>query len=623
MISLNNISVGFGERILFDHLFLNINDGNRIGLVGPNGAGKTTILKIICGMYSPDSGEVTVTQGTRFGYLPQEGVYLSGRTLYEEMRSAFEEVVFLFKEKDTIEKQMAQNLEDSALKELLYRYSKIEEELEEREGYIIEYKIEKVLTGLGFSSDRWQDKTETFSGGWEIRIALGKILLTTPDVLLLDEPTNYLDTESITWLEKYLSDFRGTMIITSHDRYFMDKMVNRIVEIENGVLTEYSTNFSNYLIEKERRREQLLTAYKDQQKQIEHASRFVERFRAKASRARQVKSKEKQLSRIEKIVIPEVTKKVRFTFPLPPPCGRKVIELRKITTGYGVQVVLREITLEIERGDRIGIVGINGAGKSTLLKIIAGELEPIEGERILGDRVRVGYFGQRALELMDPENTLLEEMEEIAPQESQNRIRGVLGVFLFKRDEVYKKVKVLSGGETTRLGLARILINPVNLLILDEPSNHLDIYGRKALEDALKAYQGTLVFVTHDRYLLDQFARKIIEVKDHRINIYLGNYSDYITRKIKLEAYLKALQPSELKLDKRNSELRKRCEKLEAEIEKKEKRKRELNALLLNRSLEGSKVKAYLNEYGTIKKNLENLYKRWEELMEDFENMKA
>lgn len=627
MIRLSNISIEFQGKYLFKSLSWQVGDREKVALIGPNGVGKTTLLKIIARLVEPDEGSVEISKYSTLGYLPQEGITFAGKTLYQEMLSVFDNVKALFREKEQIEEDLARLPADSQRhEELIKRYGELQDEIDKKEGYTIENRIECILSGLGFNRDDWHKLTETFSGGWEMRIALGKLLLQEPTCLLLDEPTNYLDIESIAWLENYLKSFTDTIILTSHDCYFMDKIVDKVAELENGILTEYHTNFSNYLIEKEKRKELLLAAHKQQQKEIARIKTFIDRFGARKDTARRVKSRERMLAKVKEIAVPPIPKKIKFEFPTPPHCGHKVLELKGVSKGYDGRPVFDNVNLLIEKHDRIAVVGVNGAGKSTLLKILAGVLEPSEGKRILGKNVHIGYFAQRSLDMLNPNNTVLSELRAVAPMEQEGKLRNLLGAFLFSGDNVFKSVEVLSGGEKTRLAIAKILLKPSNLLILDEPTNHLDFSGREVLSNALKAYKGTIVMVTHDRSLIDQIAHKVIEVKDGKIKLYLGNYTDYIERKkqeVKTDEKskvfsLKGKKKRKMTAQQRDEKsfIRKELNRLENLIKEKEKRVSELKNMLVDPELfyDRDKVDSYISEYNDLKGEIEKLYEERKKL---------
>lgn len=613
MIELQNIGIEFQGKWLFKDVSWSIGNVDRIGLIGANGTGKTTLLRIIAGHINPDEGTVIRSKNSNIGYLPQENVTFSGRTLYNEMMGVFESVKLLFENKKSTETKFSKLKPNSKeFQELLKKYGEIEVEIDKIDGYTVENRVEKVLSGLGFDKNDWHKPTETFSGGWEMRIALGKLLLQNPDYLLLDEPTNFLDIESIIWLENYLKSFRGGIILVSHDRYFMDKLVKKITELEFGQLIRYSTNYSGYVKEKEKRRELILKTYKNQQEEIARIKSFIEKFRANASKAKLVKSREKMLERMKVITIPPSSKKVKFKFSPTPRSGDKVLELKGVSMEYGSKRVFENIDLLITRGERIAVVGVNGAGKTTLSKIFAGVLKSTKGERKLGANVRIGYFAQKTLEMLNPENTVLSELQIAAPQEQENRLRTFLGAFLFSGDGVFKYVKVLSGGEKTRLAIAKILINPINLLVLDEPTNHLDLAGRQVLEEALKVYMGTIVLVTHDRAIIDSIANKIIEVANGRIKVYFGNYADYMERKKETKKVKLPSQPKKVKKKEKN--IIKGISKIEKFIEEKEQRVYELEDLFGEPEIHSDieKIKSLTSEYKSLKQEIEKLYKEWE-----------
>ena len=628
MVQLRDIGVNFGGEFLFRNLSWHVGDGDRIGLVGRNGVGKTTLLKVTAGLLMPDEGEVGSAKGMTFGYLPQEEVVLKGKTVWAEAMANLEGITGLRSEQEQIERLLeSSHSQDSRLARLLRRYGELQERYENSEGYTLQVKVEKVLEGLGFASRDWHRPTETFSGGWQMRIALAKLLLAEPDVLLLDEPTNYLDIESMTWLEGYLADFPGAVVMVSHDRYFMDRVVNRISELEEGVLSDYSTDFSGYLFEKEGRRKVLLAAYKNQQKKIAQIQAFIERFRANQSKARLVKSREKTLEKLDRIIVPPKLKSIRFSFPPVPRCGRRALELKRVKKAYEGQVVFEGVDLLVEKGDRVAVVGVNGAGKSTLLRILAGVESPIEGERCADDRLLLQYFAQHTQDMLNPKKTVLGELEEIAPEGMRPQLRSLLGRFLFSGDSVFKLVKVLSGGEKARLAIAKVLLSPSNLLLLDEPTNHLDWQGREVLERAIKAYEGAVVLVTHDRHLIDQVASKIVEIENGRAKTYLGNYRDYSYRKERETAeVLPAEEPQRIgKKEERKLRAKERAEKssrlremarLESLIEEKESRLSELETLLSDPELysDGSRVRTLVLEQRALKGELQELYREWEVL---------
>lgn len=620
MIALQNIGIEFSGKWLFKDVSWNIGDEDRVGLIGANGTGKTTLLRIIAEHIHPDSGNLIKSKDLSIGYLPQESVTFAGRTLYDEMMSVFEPVKLLLKEKESIETRLGDfNAGSREYIELTKEHGEIEERIRMADAYTIENRVEKVLSGLGFMQSDWQKQTETFSGGWEMRIALGKLILGNPNYLLLDEPTNFLDIESIIWLENHLKTFKGAIVCVSHDRYFMDRLVKKVVEVEFGKLTSYSHNYSGYIKEKEKRRETIIKAYEEKQAEIARIKLFIEKFRANASKAKLVKSREKMLEKMEVIDLPMNARKLKFVFSPIPRAGDKVLELKNIGMQYGDKKVFGNVNCLITRGEKLAAVGVNGAGKTTLAKIIAGALNPGTGERKIGANVHIGYFAQKTLDLLTPGNTVLEELKIAAPMELEGKLRTFLGCFLFSGDDVFKQVKVLSGGEKTRLALAKILITPVNFLILDEPTNHLDLAGREMLEEALKSYHGTIVLVTHDRAVIDGIANKIIEVAGGIIRTYTGNYSDYMAEKFgepKKENKIHRKVAENAKSTKEDP-IEKKA-RLEQVIERKEKRRADIEKLILEPGIytNAGKSRSLQVEYKGIQKELEKLYEEVEKISE-------
>jgi len=639
MVQLENVGVAFRGEYLFRNLTWHLRDGERAGLVGPNGAGKTTLLRILSGLITPDEGTITMTKGTTFGYLPQEEVTMGGVTLYEEVLSARGGVVGLRDEQERIEAELlyAQDGSDEAAA-LLKRYGELQEEFERRDGYSLKAEVESVLFGLGFREGELKKRTEEFSGGWQMRIALAKLLLENPNVLLLDEPTNHLDLESMTWLEDYLDRYDGTIVTVSHDRYFMDRVAETTAELESGKLSMFPVNYTAYLEEKTRRFESLAVEQKHQQERIEQLERFIERFKAKASKAAQARSKKKALARIERIEMGQGGKALRFEFPAAPRCARRALELIGARKVYGQSEVLRDVDLIVEREDRIAVVGVNGAGKSTLLRILAGAEPLSSGERKSGVKVSLQYFSQRTAEMLSPEKTILEEVESVAPERTVQELRGLLGSFLFSGDDVNKRVRVLSGGEKCRLALAKSMLTPANVLLLDEPANHLDESGRAVFEDALGQYKGAFVIVSHDRYLVDRLARKILLVKDGSIKEYLGNYTDYLWKSSREgvekrngpETAPKRSQREERKEEKRREarmrqkayEKKKAVRRVELEIESLEGRAREIEKTLSDPEIyrDGDRVKDLVYEDRELREKLGPLYEKLEAALAQLED---
>jgi ATP-binding cassette subfamily F protein 3 len=529
MIHVEGLNKRYGERVLFDDVSWHVKKRDRIGLSGPNGSGKTTLLRMLAGLQEPDSGSIRMASDTTIGYLPQDGIVHHGRTVYEEVVLAFQELLSLKEEQHRIEDALAHATEDGeGHDKLLERYAEVTERFKHLGGWEIDARVADVLKGLGFSLSDQQRRTEEFSGGWQMRIALAKLLLARPNLLLMDEPTNHLDLPARNWLEEYLADYPGSVVLVSHDRYFLDATVKRITEVGLKTLTDYHGNYSHYVTEHTARMERLREAHRRQSEEVEKAEVFINRFRYTATKARQVQSRIKLLDKVERIEIPPERKKIRFKFPEAPRPGRVVLELKGVRKAYGENVVLRHLDLMIERGDRIALVGPNGAGKSTLMRLLAGDLHADEGVRLLGHKVVLDYFAQDQAAVLNPTRTVLEEMSSASSVSMAPLIRTILGGFLFGADDVFKKVAVLSGGERNRLALAKMLLSPSSVLLLDEPTNHLDLDSKEVLLEALEDYGGTLVFVSHDRYFVDNLATKVIEVGGGEAPLYPGGYEDFL-----------------------------------------------------------------------------------------------
>jgi ATP-binding cassette, subfamily F, member 3 len=529
MIHVEGLNKRYGERILFEDVSWHVRKRDRIGLSGPNGAGKTTLLRMLAGIEEPDSGSIRMASDTTIGYLPQDGIVHHGRTVYEEVVLAFEELLALKAEQHRIEDALAHATEDGdGHDRLLERYAGVTERFKHLGGWEIDARMADVLKGLGFSLADQQRRTEEFSGGWQMRIALAKLLLARPNLLLMDEPTNHLDLPARNWLEEYLADYPGSVVLVSHDRYFLDATVKRITELGLKTLTDYHGNYSHYAVEHAARMERLREAHRRQSEEIEKTEVFINRFRYTATKAKQVQSRIKLLDKVERIEIPPQRKRIRFKFPEAPRPGRVVLETKGVRKAYGDNVVLRHLDLMVERGDRIALVGPNGAGKSTLMRILAGVDRPDEGLRIEGHKVVLDYFAQDQAAVLNPARTVLEEMSSASSVSMAPMIRTILGGFLFEADDVFKKVAVLSGGERNRLALAKMLLRPSNVLVLDEPTNHLDLDSKEVLLGALEDYGGTLVFVSHDRYFVDKLATKVIEVGGGEAPLYPGGYEDFL-----------------------------------------------------------------------------------------------
>jgi ATP-binding cassette, subfamily F, member 3 len=537
MIQLSYAGKRFGPKLLFDDLDWLITPDARVGLVGANGTGKSTLLKILGGLETLDYGSITSAKNTTFGYLPQDGLSLEGRTVFDECMSVFANLRALEQEMEDLTHKISELDHTSAeYAQVADRYQRILTEFRVKDGYALDSQVGTVLDGLGFRKEDWTRQTEEFSGGWQMRIALAKLLLSKPNLLLLDEPTNHLDLETRNWLEQYLLQYPFAYVLISHDRYFLDVTVDRIIEIWNKRVNFYSGNYEKYLAQKQERRDSLVAAYKNQRDRIEQLEAFINRFRYQATKAKQVQSRIKELEKIERIEIPPDEKTIHFTFPQPNPSGRLVVEATDVAKSYGPKEVFRDANFTIQRGDRIALVGVNGAGKSTLIKLLTG-IEPLtEGALKLGHNVEPDYFAQDQYKELDPASRMLDDLSDVAPQKSITELRGVLGCFLFSEDDVFKPIGVLSGGERNRYALARMLLHPSNFLLLDEPTNHLDMRAKDVLLESLEKYNGTVVFVSHDRYFIDKLATRVFEIGGGRIEVFPGNYEDYLWRKQREEA---------------------------------------------------------------------------------------
>jgi ATP-binding cassette, subfamily F, member 3 len=532
MIQLTGAGKRFGPKILFEDLNWLITPKERVGIVGANGTGKSTLLKVLAGIEGLDYGSINVMKGIRAGYLPQDGITLSGRTVFDECLGVFAEIHALEAEQQELAHRLSE-LDHSTLQyqQISERYHHVQSEFTARDGYNIESRVGAVLTGLGFRREDWQRRVEEFSGGWQMRIALAKLLLEEPNLLLLDEPTNHLDLEARNWLESYLETYPNAFVLISHDRFFLDVTVSKIAEIWNKKIWFYTGGYSKYEQQKAERRAQIEAAYANQRDRIEQLEAFINRFRAQATKAKQVQSRIKELEKIERIEVPPDEKTIHFRFPQPKPSGRIVAEFRNVSKSYGEKHVFSGASFSIERGDRVSLVGINGAGKSTLIKLLSGEEPVSSGEYTLGHNVLVDYFAQDQYKALDTESTIIDDLAQVAPRSNNTELRSILGCFLFSEDDVFKRIGVLSGGERNRYALARMLMMPGNFLLLDEPTNHLDMRAKDVLLNALQEFNGTVVFVSHDRYFIDKLATRVIEVADGKVEVFPGNYEDYLWRK--------------------------------------------------------------------------------------------
>ena len=644
MLSVNHLDIRFGDKHLFKDISVRVHEGNRVGLVGVNGAGKSTLLKIMAGVAASDDGVISRARNFTVAYLPQESSALvSNNTLYEEAETAFAGLLALQAEAERIHQELAGKDADSeGFAALLQRQGEIQHELDGSEIYSIRARIEKVLQGLGFKQEDLEAPVTSFSGGWVMRLMLAKMLLAAPSLLLLDEPTNHLDLESLTWVEDFLRSYKGAMVIISHDRTFLDRTTKLTWEISLGRLTIYKGNYSYYVKEKEERREIERAAFDNQQQKIRQTMRFVERFRAKSTKAKQVQSRVRQLEKMDVLEMEEDERQIRFTFPPAPASGRDVLQIEGLTKSYQQKQVLRDVDLTLQRGDKVAVVGVNGAGKTTLVKIIAGLIDYDDGQIRFGANVKLSYFGQHQAQELSPQLTALDTMATTGVEMTITRTRSLLGAFLFRGEEVEKKVAVLSGGEKSRLALAKMIAMPANLMVLDEPTNHLDMSSQEVLQEAMAQYDGTIIVVSHNRYFLDTFVTKVLEVKDGHVAIYEGNITEYL-RKVQLiadeqgagepEDAAEASQrspddvPRENRKDKRKQEAEKRQERsrrlgpwskklteAENEIEKLERKKEEMERQLADPDLykDEHAWSRTSKDYEDCKRHLERWYERWE-----------
>ena len=569
MISINNLTVAYGGFTLLNEIDFHISDNDKIGLVGKNGAGKSTVLKLICGLQNPTSGKVAVPAGVKIGYLPQIMEHHKGRTVIEETMTAFSE---LFEEENeleriTIELAERQDYESQAYHDLIVRMNEINDRLSLRKSDNPQVQAERTLAGLGFKYEEFSRPTETFSQGWNMRIELAKILLTKPELLLLDEPSKHLDIESIEWLEGYLKDYRGSLVLISHDRKFLDNVTNRTVEIMLGRIHDYKVPYSKYLELRKERLEQQRAAYENQQRMIEKTEEFIERFRYKPTKSNQVQSRVKQLEKLERIEVDlEDKSALAVKFPPAPRSGDIAYKSVDMKVGYGEKVVFSDAQIEVRRGEKVALVGRNGEGKTTLMRVIMKELYPMDGESRLGHNVNVGYYAQNQEDILDKEDTVFGTLDRVAVGDVRLKLRDILGAFLFKGEDIDKKVAVLSGGERARLAMAKLILKPYNLLALDEPTNHMDIRSKDILKQALKSYDGTLIIVSHDRDFLDGLVDKLYEFRDGKVKEHLGGVQEFLERR-KLESF------SELERHNKQVET-----KSVEEVQKKEEAKQEYQA---------------------------------------------
>ena len=637
MLQLRNIDKYFADRRIFAGIDWHIRPADKIGLCGENGAGKSTLLKLLGGLVDSDGGTLQVAKGTTFGYLPQDGLVHQGRSLFAEAQSALDDLLAMEAELRRMEKALA---DDTGTVDL-ERYAELQQQYEQRGGYRMESEVGRVLSGLGFGNDDFDKPCETFSGGWQMRIALAKLLLRRPNLLLLDEPTNHLDLPARDWLEDYLLAYPHAVVLVSHDRFFLDRVVSRIVEIWNGALTEYPGNYSRYIQARDERIAALKAAKQQQDEEIARIEGFINRFRYQANKAAQVQSRVKQLEKVERISLPSERKKIAFNFPAPPKSGRIVISLENASQQYGSLEVLKSISMQVEQGERLALVGPNGAGKSTLMRLLAGVEKPTTGRRVEGHNLLQAYFAQDQAAELDPARSVYDELLADAPVPMVPKLRNILGAFLFSGDDIEKPVRVLSGGERNRLALAKLLLRPANLLLLDEPTNHLDLQSKQVLLDSLKKYSGTIVFVSHDRYFVDELATRVLEVGGGNIDSYIGNYEDFLRAKAgqgdsshsvqRVEAQAENGAAGGNDLDKearieahaarkeqqrREQRRRRDIEKLETEIEGLETQLQNLEQKMADPAhyQDQDLWRQSSQEHIALKETLEQAYQRWEEL---------
>ena len=653
MLSINHLSIQFGDKHLFKDVSVRVHPQERIGLAGVNGAGKSTLLKIMIGIMQEDDGVVTKAKNTTIGYLPQEITAITpGNTLYQEAETAFAEALAIQEELDRVNHLLGDVDPDSPnFDELLENQGDLQHCLDQTNIFTMQSQIETILLGLGFSSEDFTKDCQSFSGGWLMRLMLAKLLLANPALLLLDEPTNHLDIESLTWFEEFLRNYQGSIIMISHDRAFLDNLTTTTWELSLGELTVYKGNYSKYLIDKEERMLIKRAAYENQQGKIQQTMRFVDRFRSKSSKASQVQSKLKQLDKMELIELDETERTVSFKFPPSPPCGRLAIEIEGLHKEYNKKKVFQNLGFSLQRGEKIAIVGKNGAGKSTLVKILAGLIDPDAGRVNVGHNVKVSYFGQHQAQELDSNYTILETLSHVSNDMTISQTRSLLGTFLFTGDDVDKKVGVLSGGEKSRVALAKMIASPANLLILDEPTNHLDITSQEVLQEAMRQFDGSIIVVSHNRYFINSFISRVLEIKDTIATLFEGNIDYYLNKvqeskdtapgrkdSAKIES---SDQPVPVKAKAKGKEARKQQARLrqqkskeltplkkliasgEQEIEKLETIKADLELALADPELYNDQVKfADKNsEYNTVQRQLKRSYQEWEKSQAQIEKI--
>ncbi len=638
MISINNLTVSFGSYNLLDDISFHISENDKIGLVGKNGAGKSTIMKLICGMQSPTSGHIDMPNGINIGYLPQIMDHHKGRTVMEETMTAFEAMHALDRELAQINAELAErtDYESDEYMELINRLNDINDRISLEHSEPPQVRAEKTLLGLGFKDQDFDRKTETFSQGWNMRIELAKILLRSPDVLLLDEPTNHLDIESIEWLEDYLKNYRGSLMLVSHDRRFLDTVTNRTVEVLLGKIHDYKVSYSKYVDLRAERMTQQMAAYENQQKMIEKTEDFIARFRYKPTKSNQVQSRIKALERLDRIEVDETDNAtLTVKFPPAPRSGDIAFKATDLTVGYPQKVVFRNAEVEIRRGEKVAFIGRNGEGKTTLMRVIMDQLDPISGEAKVGHNVHIGYFAQNQEDILDKNETVFSTLDNVAVGDIRTKLRDILAQFLFRGEDIDKKVAVLSGGERARLGMAKLMLEPYNLLALDEPTNHMDIKSKDILKQALKAYDGTLVVVSHDRDFLNGLVDKMYEFRDGKVKEHLESVQDFLdSRKMEnLQELERRFKPADEKpvvkeetvakkefeakkfVSKEEKKIKNRIAFLENEIAKVEKRMKDIEALLADPS-DKDDIMELTREYLECKRDVDSKTEEWASLQE-------
>lgn len=635
MLNIHNLSISFQGEFLFEEITYRLGAGDRIGLVGKNGAGKSTMLKILAGDLEPDTGQIAKEKDLSIGFLRQDIDFVEGRTVLEEAYEAFEEIKKLEAQLAEINEQLATrtDYESEAYNQLMIDLNDVQHQYEILGGYNYQGETERILQGLGFNRKDFDKQTDTFSGGWRMRIELAKLLLQSNDVLLLDEPTNHLDIESIIWLESFLKGFPGSVVIVSHDKMFLDNVTNRTIEISLGKIYDYNKAYSKYLVLREERREQQLAAQKNQQKEIEQTEKLIDKFRAKASKASMAQSLIKKLDKVDRIEVDEDDNAVMtLNFPISINPGKVVIEAEDVSKSYGDKKVLNNVDLMVERNTKTAFVGQNGQGKSTLAKIIVGELEH-EGNLKLGHNVQIAYFAQNQAEYLDGNKTIHETMVDAANEKNRTKVRDILGAFLFRGDDVDKYVKVLSGGERNRLALAKMLLQPFNVLVMDEPTNHLDIQSKNVLKEALANFEGTLILVSHDRDFLQGLTKTVYEFKDHQIKEFLGDIDYYLkersiedlreaekkTVKKEQKATVETSAKKSYKDQKKLKSLNNKLSNVESSINKLERNIKEIDVELANNYDKTVADPTFFDNYQAKKDELSRLMKDWENIQLELE----